>query len=296
MRSKILSILMLSLLLLSAGCSTQAATSVPTEVVEEQAAAPAAETDAETAAEAPVEARTLTVLAAASLTESFTELGQLFEAQNEGVTVALSFAGSQALAEQLGQGAAADVFASANTKYMTAVVDAERVNADDAQTFAYNKLVVIYPKDNPGELTQLQDLAKSGLMIILADETVPVGKYSQQFLDNASADAAFGSDFKEKVLANVVSFEDNVKAVVTKISLGEADAGIVYVTDITADAAESIATLDIPDELNTIGTYPIAPVADSQNADLAASFVSFVLSDEGQAVLAKYGFVNATAE
>ena len=285
---------MLSLLLLSAGCSTQAATSVPTEVVEEQAAAPA--TEAEEAAEAPVEARTLTVLAAASLTESFTELGLLFEAQNEGVTVALSFAGSQALAEQLGQGAAADVFASANTKYMTAVVDAGRVNADDAQTFAYNKLVVIYPKDNPGELTQLQDLAKSGLMIILADETVPVGKYSQEFLDKASADESFGSDFKDNVLANVVSFEDNVKAVVTKISLGEADAGIVYVTDITADAAESIDKLDIPDELNTIGTYPIAPVADSQNADLAASFVSFVLSDEGQAVLAKYGFVNATAE
>ncbi len=292
MRSKILSILMLGLLLLSAACSAQPAASVPTEAVEEQAAAPAAEAEAE----APAEARTLTVLAAASLTESFTELGQLFEAQNEGVTVALSFAGSQALAEQLGQGAAADVFASASTKYMTAVVDAGRVNADDAQTFAYNKLVVIYPKDNPGELTQLQDLAKSGLMVILADETVPVGKYSQEFLDKASADESFGSDFKENVLANVVSFEDNVQAVVTKITLGEADAGIVYVTDITADAAESIGTLDIPDELNSIGTYPIAPVADSQNADLAASFVSFVLSDEGQAVLAKYGFVNATAE
>jgi len=168
------------------------------------------------------------------------------------------------------------------------------VDVDAAQTFAYNKLTVIYPKDNLGEISVLQDLAKSGLMIILADETVPVGKYSQEFLDKASADAAFGTDFKEKVLANVVSFEDNVKAVVTKISLGEADAGIVYVTDITADAAESLAAMDIPDELNTIGTYPIAPLADSANADLADAFISLVLSNEGQAVLAKYGFVNVT--
>lgn len=290
MRSKFFSIMLLSLLLFSAACSTQAAASAPAVEQAEPAAAPVEET----AADEEVEARTLTVLAAASLTESFTELGQLFEDQNEGVTVALSFAGSQALAEQLGQGAEADVFASANTKYMTAVVDEGRVNADAAQTFAYNKLTVIYPKDNPGEIATLQDLAKDGLMVILADETVPVGKYSQQFLDNASADANFGSDYKEKVLANVVSFEDNVKAVVTKISLGEADAGIVYVTDITADAAESTEKLDIPDELNTIGTYPIAPVADSANADLADAFVSFVLSEEGQAVLAKYGFVNVT--
>jgi molybdate transport system substrate-binding protein len=290
MRSKFFSIILLSLLLLTTACSTQAAAAAPTAVVEEQAAAPAEEA----AADAAVEARTLTVLAAASLTESFTEIGQIFEAQNEGVTVAFSFAGSQALAEQLGQGAEADVFASASNKYMTAAIDAGRVNADDSQTFANNKLVVIFPADNPGDVTSLQDLAKSGLMIILADETVPVGKYSLEFLDKASADATYGSDYKDSVLANVVSFEDNVKAVVTKISLGEADAGIVYVTDITSDVTESIGTLDIPDELNSIATYPIAPIADSKNADLADAFVTLVLSDEGQAVLAKYGFVTVT--
>ncbi len=285
MRSKVLSIMMLAALVLTAACTAQAATPA--------AAAPAA-TEAPTSA--PVEPRTLTVLAAASLTESFTEIGKAFEAQNEGVTVAFSFAGSQALSEQLAQGAEADVFASASKKYMTAAVDAKRVNADDAKNFAFNRLVVIFPKDNPGGIAALKDLAKSGLKIVLGDKTVPVGQYALDFLDKASADANYGAAFKDGVLANVVSYEDNVKSVVTKVSLGEADAGICYVTDVTADAAEKIGSLDIPDELNTIATYPIAAISDSKNPELAKAFVDYVLSAEGQAVLTKYGFVSAAAK
>jgi molybdate transport system substrate-binding protein len=279
MRSKFLPICLIFTLLATVACSTQAAAE-PTDVPSEAATA------------APVEERTLTVMAAASLTESFTELGLIFESQHEGVTVAFNFAGSQALAEQLAQGADVDVFASASNKYMTAAIDAGRVTADASSVFAYNRLVVIYPKDNPGGIAELKDLAKEGLKVDLADASVPVGQYALDFLDKASADANFGSQFKEDVLNNVVSYEENVKAVVTKISLGEADAGIVYVTDITADAAELVGTLEIPDELNTIATYPIAPIADSKNADLAQAFVAFVLSSEGQAILAKYNFVS----
>lgn len=236
---------------------------------------------------------TLTVLAAASLTESFTELGQIFETRNPGVKVTFSFGGSQQLAQQLSQGAAADVFASASPKYMTAAVDAKRVDQADVKTFVNNRLVVVIPKDNPGGLTKLQDLAKPGLKLDLADKSVPVGQYSLDFLDKAANDPAFDPQFKQNVLKNVVSYEDNVKAVATKVSLGEADAGIVYETDILAGAAAQTSSMDIPDALNIIATYPIAPISDSKQLDLARAFVALVLSSEGQAVLAKYGFIPA---
>ncbi|MEN6528636.1 MAG: molybdate ABC transporter substrate-binding protein [Anaerolineaceae bacterium] len=293
MRSKALSLLILIVMLSIAACAPQA-TAAPTATnVPVAATATTAPTPTEVPATATVKPTTLTVLAAASLTESFTELGTLFESQNPGVTVVLSFAGSQALAEQLAQGAEADVFASANVKYMTAAVDSQRVNEADAKTFATNRLIVIYPKENPASLTELQDLANAGLKLDLADQAVPVGQYSLDFLDKAVADPAFDPQFKENVLANVVSYEENVKAVVTKVSLGEADAGIVYVTDITADAASKVGTIEIPDELNTIATYPIAPIANSTNADLANAFVTLVFSQEGQDILAKYGFIPA---
>lgn len=282
MRNKMLSLLILVLLLAGAACTPQAATVVPTE-------APSV-----VATEAPtvVEPVTITVLAAASLTESFTEMGALFESQNPGVTVVFNFAGSQALVEQLGQGADADVFASASKKYMTAAVDAGRVNDTDISPFVKNRLVVIFPIDNPAGITELADLANDGLKLDLADAAVPVGQYSLDFLDKAAADPAFGTSFKDDVLANVVSYEENVKAVVSKVSLGEADAGIVYVTDITADAITKVGTLDIPDELNTIAVYPIAPIADSVNIDLAKAFVALVVSPEGQSIMTKYGFIS----
>ena len=267
MFSKIVSMFVLVLLLLSTGCAA-----APTETT-------------------PAEPVTLTVLAAASLTESFTEIGALFESQNPGVTVAFSFAGSQALEEQLAQGAEADVFASASQKYMTAAVDASRVNADDAQGFAMNRLVVIYPIGNPAGITQLSDLAKPGLKIDLADQSVPFGQYTLDFLDKAAADPNYGDQYKEAVLANVVSYEENVKAVLSKISLGEADAGVVYISDITLEASSTVGRLDIPDALNTIATYPIAPISDSANADLAKAFIALVLFPEGQQILANYNFV-----
>jgi molybdate transport system substrate-binding protein len=275
MPSKALSILMLFVLSLNAACATRAASAPPS-------AAPT---------HSP---QNLTVLAAASLTESFTEIGHAFEAQNPGVKVSFSFAGSQQLAQQLAQGVGADVFASANIKYMDAMLEAGRVKSGDAETFAKNRLVVIFPKYNPAAMKALKDLAKPGLKLDLADPSVPVGQYTLKFLDKAAKDSHFGPAFKNVVLKNVVSYEDNVKAVVTKVALGEADAGVVYTTDVTPDVAAKITKLAIPDALNTIATYPIAPISDSQNPALARAFVSFVLSPAGQAILGKYGFIPVT--
>ncbi len=293
MRSKLIAFMLMVVLIISA-CAPQATPVAPTSALTMAQVAtdipPTAVSPTAVPPTATPEPRTLTVLAAASLTESFKEMGKLFESQNTGVTVSISFAGSQALAQQLDQGAPADVFASASKKYMDAAVTSMRVNKDDGKVFVKNALVVIFPKDNPAGLKTLQDLAKPGLKIDLEDKLVPAGQYSLDFLDKAIKDPGFAPSFKDNVLKNVVSYETDVKAVVSKVSLGEADAGVVYITDYNA-AADKLGKLDIPDALNTIASYPIAPVADSKNADLANAFVALVLSPEGQAIMAKYGFV-----
>ncbi len=247
------------------------------------------------AAGPPALAGELTVFAAASLTEAFSELARNFEATNPEVTVVLNFAGSQQLAQQLGQGAPADVFASANQRQMDVAIAAGRVAADAPQEFANNRLMVVVPADNPAGVATLADLAQADLKLVLAAEDVPVGAYSRNYLDRAVADGEFGSDYRERVLANVVSYEQTVKAVLTKVVLGEADAGIVYSSDITADVAEQVQTLALPDELNTIASYPIAPIRDSEQAALAAAFIGYVRSAEGQAVLADFGFIPVVA-
>jgi len=232
------------------------------------------------------EPRTLTVFAAASLTDAFTEIGAAFEAANPGVTVTFNFAGSQALRTQIEEGAPADVFTSANTKEMDMLVTGSFVAQDVSQIFLTNKLVIILPADNPAALEKLEDLAKPDIKLVLAAEEVPVGKYARQVLDQMNS--SFGADFKDKVLANVVSNEDNVKQVVAKVQLGEADAGIVYTSD--AIAASDLKTIEIPADLNVIANYPIAPLTKSANADIASLFTKYVLSAEVQAILQKWGF------
>jgi molybdate transport system substrate-binding protein len=193
------------------------------------------------------------------------------------------------LRTQIEEGAPADVFASANQTEIDNLSKGAFIAQAASQIFLNNKLVVILPADNPATLEKLEDLAKSGIKIVLAAEEVPIGKYARQALEQMNGQ--FGSDFKDKVLANVVSNEDNVKQVVAKIQLGEADAGIVYTSD--AVAAPDLKTIEIPAELNVIAKYPIAPLAKSVNADLAKAFIDYVLSPEGQAVLGKWGFAPA---
>jgi molybdate transport system substrate-binding protein len=232
------------------------------------------------------EPQTLVVFAAASLTDAFTEIGENFEADNPGVTVTFSFAGSQTLRTQIEEGAPADVFASANKTEMETLVASAHVVEGTPQIFLQNKLVVILPASNPAALTKLEDLGNAGIKLVLAAEEVPVGKYTRQALD--SMNVSFAADFRDKVLANVVSYEDNVKQVVAKVQLGEADAGIVYTSD--AVAAPDLERMEIPADLNVIAEYPIATLTQSAHGDLADAFIAFVLSDEGQTVLQKWGF------
>ena len=233
-------------------------------------------------------ARTLTVFAAASLTQAFGEIGKAFEAANPGVTVTFDFAGSQTLQTQIQQGAPADIFASASGTNMDTLVSGGFVDKAAPQIFLTNKLVVILPENNPANIQSLFDLSKPGLKVVLGDATVPAGKYARQILDNMSKDPTYGTDFSTKVLANVVSNETDVKQVVAKVQLGEADAGIVYVSD--AIAAPTLKTVEIPANLNVVAKHPIAPLLKSANSDLAAQFITYVLSADGQATLKKWGF------
>ena len=235
----------------------------------------------------------LTVFAAASLTEAFQEIGQAFEAAYPGTQVTLNFAGSQQLALQIEQGAQADVFASANQRYMDRLVAAELVAADAPATFARNQMVVILPTENPDQIETLHDLTWPGLKLILAGGQVPVGAYARQVLDELSSDPAYGSGYKEAVLANVISNEENVRQVVAKVQLGEADAGIVYCSNVTPALAGKLLEIDIPDRFNVTATYPIAVLKNTSSDDLARQFIQFVLGPEGQRILERWGFIQA---
>jgi molybdate transport system substrate-binding protein len=280
--------LILALVSACAAPATPAPTAPPATAVPTQPTA--APTAAPTTAPA-ASSSTLTVFAASSLTAAFGDIGKNFQTANPGTTVTFNFAGSQQLAQQIGQGAPADVFASANGAQMDVVIKSGQVVSGTTRTFVRNRLVVIYPTANPGGVTKLQDLAKPGLKIVLADKSVPVGGYALTFLSKASASPDFTPTYSQTVLASVVSYETDVKQVLAKVSLGEADAGIVYTTDITPDAAGKVGRLDIPDALNTIATYPIGVIKGSPNAALAQKFMDYVLSADGQAVLAKWGYI-----
>jgi molybdate transport system substrate-binding protein len=230
------------------------------------------------------EEHTLTVFAAASLTDAFTEIGAAFEAANPGVTVVFNFANSRALSTQIEEGAVADVFASANTKEMDTLATGGMVG--EAKPFVNNLLTIIVPPDNPAGLSIPRDLSRAGLKLVLAAEEVPVGKYARQVLDKL--DVLYGAGYRDAVLANVVSNEDNVKQVVAKVQLGEVDAGIVYTSDVVA--APELVSIEIPAEQNVIAVYPIAVLQASSEPTLAQAFIDYVLSDEGQAVLRAWGF------
>ena len=231
-------------------------------------------------------AQTLNVFAASSLGDAFNEIGTAFETQNPDVDITFNFAGSSTLATQITQGAPADVFASADIVQMQTVVDAGLVSGE-AVIFTRNRLVIITPQDS--DITTLEDLTQPGVLLVLAEANVPAGRYSREILEKLNT--TYGEDFSEKVLANLVSEEPNVRQVATKVELGEADAAIVYVTD--AVLLENVRLIEIPDDANVIATYPLATLMTSEQNQLAQMFVDFVLSREGQSVLNKYGFLPA---
>lgn len=215
----------------------------------------------------------LEVFAAASLTEAFGALGRDFTSSHPDVRVTFNFAGSQALATQLQQGAPADVFASADQASMGKV----RALVSEPRAFAGNLLQIVVGKGNPKGVERLADLARPDLKVVLAAPAVPAGRYARQALD------------AQHVTVRPVSLEDNVKAVVTKVSLGEADAGIAYVTDVAA-GKDKVEGVEIPGRQNVPAAYPIAVVKASGHQPQAQAFVDLVRSPEGQRVMQRYGF------
>ncbi len=229
----------------------------------------------------------LTVFAAASLTDALGEVGRAFD-RASGNTTTFQFAGSQTLLTQLQQGARADVFASAGTAQFDPLLKSGAVT--DERVFARNRLVIIAPGGNPTVKT-LSDLAKPGVKLVVAGAAVPVGDYTRRMLAAVDAGGTYGPDFGKRVLGNVVSEETSVRQVALKVQLGEADAGVVYVSDVTPDLKKDVREVGVPTRFNPVARYPVGVLKDAGQPGAARAFVRFLLSPQGQRILNKWGFL-----
>lgn len=251
---------------------------------------PAEETAEPTEASEPAgDGQEVIVYAAASLTDVFDALAAEFEAQNPGVRVVRNYGSSLQLATQIIEGAPAAMFASADEQQMATVVESGRITGPTV-TFALNRLALVVPAGNPGQVTSVAALAQEGVTFVTAMPGVPIREYTNVMLEQMASDPTFGRGFVEAVNANLVSEEDSVRKIVAKIALGEADVGVVYRTDVTADVAGDVELVEIPEEYNVIAAYPVGVIADAPHPDLAEAFTNFILSDTGQAILADAGF------
>jgi molybdate transport system substrate-binding protein len=229
----------------------------------------------------------LTVFAAASLTDAFHAIGPAFERAYPGTHVTFDFGASSLLRTQIEQGAPADVFASADRSQMEPLARAAKVRS--VMPFARNRLVVIVPAANPGHVRRLEDLARSGLRLVITAEQVPIGHYTRLALAKMSAPAGIGASFQQRMLANVVSQEPNVRGLVAKVELGEADAAIVYASDAMAAGAK-VKVIPIPERFNEVAVYPVAVVEGSSHPAEAGSFIQYLRSRPAQALLQQHGF------
>jgi molybdate transport system substrate-binding protein len=219
----------------------------------------------------------ITVFAAASLTDAFGEVADAFEEATPGASVEMNFGASSALREQILAGAPADVFASANTSNMDQLVEADAVEGEP-EVFVTNELEIAVPAGNPGDVDGLDDFGDADLNIGLCAEEVPCGQFGREALASAGVTPAQDTD------------EPDVRSLLTKVEAGDLDAGLVYHTDVLA-AGDEVEGVAVPDEHNVIAEYPLAALSASGNAALAAAFVDFVLSEDGQDILGSYGFV-----
>ena len=225
--------------------------------------------------------------AASSLTDAFKELAAAFEDEHRSARVKFNFASSSTLATQINEGAPADIFASADLPQLKVVMDAR--NASEAQLFATNELIVVTPAKG-ATVKSLADVAKPGVRLVLAGRDVPAGRYAREVLTRASTlPGAIAPDFAGKALANLRSEEPNVRAVLTKVQLGEADAGFVYRTDAAAAGAQ-VATVEIPAAFNVQAQYAIAVTRNGKNVTTAEAFVEFLFLPRGQKIMANHGF------
>lgn len=232
----------------------------------------------------------LTVFAASSLTDAYNEIATVLMEQNEGLTITVETAGSQSLVTQLEEGAYADVLATANSATMERAVAASLI-AGDPIDFTGNRLVIVTPPDNPAGIETIDDLSGDGIRLVLANPDVPAGNYAAiAFCDYSAAEGA-PDGFVEAVNANIVSEEVDVRSVLAKVQLGEADAGVVYASDAVASEMNGVPlnVIEFPGSISTRAEYPIAAISGGEEG-AARAFINFVLSDEGQAILKKYGF------
>ncbi len=237
------------------------------------------------------EGKQITVFAASSLTEAFTELAAGFQEENPESTVALNFDGSQRLRFQLEHGAEADVFASADQRQMDLAQDSG-VLAGEAVNFASNRLVIIAPK--PGatvdvpSVQSVADLSGKGVKLALAQEEVPAGRYAREVIGRMTADPILGPGYADSVLANVATEEPNVRNVLQKVALGEVDAGFVYYSD--ARVASDVSVISVPAEAAVAAVYTIAVLDNSNSPEAAKDFIDYVMSGDGQDILRRHGF------
>lgn len=230
----------------------------------------------------------LTVFGAASLGGALDKVKTAYEAAVPGAVLTISTDSSAALETQIEQGAPADVFLSADTAQPQKLIDAGFATGDPV-VFARNRLTVIVPAGNPGGITSAVDLARSGLKIVAAGDEVPISRYAAQLIANLATEPGYPPGFAAAYTANVVSKEDNVRAVVAKVELGEGDAAIVYLTD--AAASVKVRTIDLPDDANVPASYAGVVVTKASRADAAAAFLAWLAGPDGQAILATFGFL-----
>lgn len=231
---------------------------------------------------------TVRVMAAASMTEAFTEIKEQFEKKHPGIEVELNFAGSQKLAYQIRHGVYADVFASADSRYME-VLKAENL-VEEPEIIANNMLIIAVYREVKGVKT-MQDLTKTGVKLAIADIAVPAGNYTYKMLDKAEESEDFPAEFKQRFLQNLISKELNVKKVAAKVALGEADAGVVYVTDITPANKDKIKPVEIDEKYNVIAEYSAAVLENSAQKQAAQEFIDFIAGEKGRIILEKYRFI-----
>lgn len=236
------------------------------------------------------EPKELAIFCGAGLAGAFNEIGQLYEnASNIGV--AFNFDGLPSLRAQIENGAYADVLVSSNLKHMDALKAEGLINNSTVKIFARNKVAVVVPKDNPANIVNLTDLARPGIMILMGTKELPIGDYARQVLDKLANDSEYGPEYKEKVISNIVSEETTVNRIVSKVALGEVDAGFAFMSDVSPSMVGKVTKIPIPDKYNVVGDFPVGVLSQSNNSQEAQAFIDVIMSNEGQAILDKYGFI-----
>ncbi len=232
----------------------------------------------------------LTIFAASSLVDAFTDMQTAFQRAYPDVKISINFNASSNLKAQLEQGAQSDLYAPADIPQMDGARGKGLISGQQS-IFANNKLALIVPASNPAHITGPQDVAKPGIKLITAAVYVPIGSYARLLFAKMAGDPAYGSDFYTRALANIASEEATARDVVTRISLDEGDAGVVYASDVTPAVAGKVTVIPIPESLQIIAQYPIAVCSSASNIPAAQAFIAFVLSDAGQAILRQWGFL-----